>query len=100
LAEVVKLIEKDELRHMSGLSLLSSYCKSIGHKATWLDSLVIKVFLFVLVIDVNMSRWALHNSEVRKHVQMIGLDPNCLTAGAYQAAREVHERIIQKEVLC
>ena len=103
LAEVVKLIEKVELRHMSGLDLLCSYYMSSSGRngrVTWFESLLLRFCLLILVLDVNMSRWAIHNLEVREHVKMMGLDPHDLTLGAYQAARDVYRKVARKEVLC
>ena len=100
LAHIVQLIEKDELRHLSGLDTLYSYSLSVHGPCSWFDRKIILWFLKILVLDVNMSRWAFHNRKVRAHAMKAGLDPDVLTKGAYSAAREVCKRMTQKEALC
>lgn len=101
LARVVEQIEKDEIRHLRGLDLLLQYYFLSGGKLTWLDQKAIAACLKLLVLDVNMTSWAIHNREVRSSAIKIELDPKQLTQGARSAAKQIQSKMRnhQKEIL-
>lgn len=89
LVAMLKLIEKDELRHMAGLdAILKAHVEENG-SVSLLDRIAIRGCLEVMAFDVNMGALALHNRDVRNHMQKIQISPLELNRAARLAIAHV-----------
>ena len=88
----MRAIEKDELRHVTGVETLCRIAvERNGRGPGPVDRLAIRALLEVMMLDVNMSRWAIHNREVREHFVKLGISP----ASIGRAAREARSRTLK-----
>jgi hypothetical protein len=84
---IIRTIEKDELRHLAGLEELMRRLQGRGRGATWLDRMIVRGVLFVLLIDIDLRPWAVHNREVRRNALNVGINPIEMNVQAVKAAR-------------
>jgi hypothetical protein len=98
LCHILTVIQKDEARHLTGIQLLiSDYHLRFGRPGI-LDQIAIGLCLFLIMIDVNVTVFALHNRCLRKNIIYLGIDPWLLNRSSYRSfkkvfnqARGVHE---------
>lgn len=93
LSELIGLIMQDEQRHLAGASILFEEQKK-QIKRTLLNKFLLRFFLALAVLDLNMNRWAFYNRQVRLHMLKIGLKPSELTRLAQNTAQKIYNRFI------
>lgn len=89
LSELGKLIDQitqDEERHIAGIKILLTEEKK-AKSLNFIDKIAIKLILSICILDLNMSKYAFHNTEVRKNILMLGIDPDELTIQAKKTAK-------------
>ena len=75
LVALIQSIEKDELRHLAGLdTLVHKYRENTGTPSR-ADLMLIRSVLNLLLFDINIAPWAVHNRKVRRNALTIGIDP-------------------------
>jgi len=74
-------IEKDELRHTSGLRMILSQIKGTDLEVNQPRRHLLRMFLQILSLDISMRKTAFYNREVRKGAQSIGVSPDLLSSG-------------------
>lgn len=88
LYELINQIEEDEKRHIFGIRiLLLNQINKI--KISFLDKIYIKTILSIVMLDLNMSKLAIHNYNVRKNVTKIGLDPEKMNQISYKTSKQI-----------
>ncbi len=88
LVSLIQSIEKDELRHLAGLdALVREYRESSGVPSAG-DLLLINSVLKLLLFDINIAPWAVHNRRVRRNALAIGINPDKMGRDARGAAAE------------
>lgn len=93
LTSILQAIEKDELRHVAGMDhLMVAEVRKQGGLGI-LDRQVVRAILRIMLLDVDMRPWALHNREVRRHIESLGIDPAAFTAAAIQMKDETLARL-------
>ncbi len=89
LSELGKLIDQitqDEERHIAGVKILLQE-EQKGKSLNFIDKIALKIILGFCILDLNMSKYAFHNTEVRKNILMLGIDPDELTSHARKTAK-------------
>ena len=94
LSLLINQIEEDEQRHIAGIKILLSEQKC-KYKTNIKDEIQFKFILSIVILDVNMSFWALHNRIVRKQIFQIGLNPDALTKIAYSTAKQIYRQVMK-----
>jgi hypothetical protein len=94
LLTLIRAIERDELRHVAGMeALLDREVEKRGGRLSALDRAAVAGILRLMLVDVDMRPWALHNRELRGHLVRLGFDPAGLVRAAQEAARETQRRL-------
>jgi hypothetical protein len=79
LLTLLQSIEKDELRHIAGMEhLLKEEIRLQGGLRLG-DFGAVSSMLRLMLVDINMSSWAVHNREVRAHLVTLEINPDEIT---------------------
>lgn len=82
LLTLLQTIEKDELRHIAGQEqLLKEEIRLQGGLKIG-DLKAVSAILGIMLLDVDMRPWALHNREVRAHLLNLGVNTDEFSATA------------------
>jgi ribonucleotide reductase beta subunit family protein with ferritin-like domain len=71
LSDLIESILKDESKHIHGLRKLLKALPQASRAKRW----VLKWTLSLVSKDVSFERWAIHNREIRKQLQVLQIDP-------------------------
>lgn len=74
LGDLLDIVTKDELRHLSGLEAIMKLEVERGKKLKAYEIKLLKGLLYFLLLDITQTKWAVHNYEMRKHLMEIGVD--------------------------
>lgn len=74
LADLLDIITKDELRHLSGLETIMRLEVERGKKLKSYEYKLLRGLLYFLLLDITQTKWAVHNYEMRKHLMDLGVD--------------------------
>ncbi|MBI3554965.1 MAG: hypothetical protein HY074_01725 [Deltaproteobacteria bacterium] len=85
---LIQQIEKDELRHLAGLDTLVRAHRDSAGAPTRADLVMIRSVLNLLLFDINIAPWAVHNRRVRRNALAIGIDPAQMSRDARGAAED------------
>ncbi len=88
LVQLIQTIEKDEFRHLAGLEILMREHRDKSGDPSAADLLVIRSMMQVLLFDIEISPWAIHNRRVRRNAMAIGIDPVQMGRDARGAAED------------
>ena len=88
LLTILTSIEKDERRHIAGMEQLLRLELSRTGGASFTDRAAMRAILNLMLVDVDMRPWALHNREVREHLVRLGFDPLAVTSAARATAED------------
>jgi hypothetical protein len=97
LVSILEAIEKDELRHLSGIGVLVQKWKETKGLPGKLEVTGIRALLQLLLIDIDLAPWAIHNREVRRSALAIGLDVQKMGKAARKSANETLEKLSRYE---
>ena len=73
--ELLGVVKKDELRHIAGVTELIKYEISKHGPLSRIDIHFVKGLITVMLLDINLSQFAIHNRKMRKSMIEIGIDP-------------------------
>ena len=97
LAHIIDGILKDEAGHINGLRHLIK--RSATRESNILpNSFLLRLVLILASADVNFSRWALHNRQIRKQLQMLDVDPDLINGRRKKAVSRVASLILANEI--
>lgn len=91
LLNLIQSIEKDELRHVAGMEYLMKEEIRRQGGLKWGDMPAVSAMLGIMLVDLDMSVWAVHNREVREHIENLGIDPAEVTQMGRQMRHETLE---------
>ncbi|OQW48197.1 MAG: hypothetical protein A4S09_13895 [Proteobacteria bacterium SG_bin7] len=92
LAELVTAIEKDEFRHRAAVKILFSLWRKSRTTDRW-DLVLTRIFLSIVRTDVNTSKFAIYNKQLRTNMLTLGIDAGQLWAQSGVAARKAYEQV-------
>jgi ribonucleotide reductase beta subunit family protein with ferritin-like domain len=73
LAALIERIEKDERRHLAGIEAVTRYFQAEIRAFTQKDWLMAKAAIQVAKIDLAQASWAVHNRELARRVEVLGI---------------------------
>jgi rubrerythrin len=82
LLTILSTLSHDEQRHVAGLELLIADERARRGGLSASEQLAVRGVLRVMLADVDLRPWALHNREVRENFKNLGFDPDELTREA------------------
>jgi hypothetical protein len=91
LVTLIRIIEKDELRHVAGVEALLGQEIARNGGLSWLDQGMIRGVLQMVRTDADLGPWAFHNRELRTCIERLGIDADALMVSFVEAMGETLE---------
>lgn len=89
LVEIFKVMTKDEIRHRTGVRHLLEIRKcEKGPMRRW-ERAFVRSSVELMVLDLKMSKWAIHNREIRTHLQKISISTEKMDAIARETVQAI-----------
>lgn len=95
LSDLLRDIEKDEIRHRTGLRLVLRDFRRLKGAVRTTDFLFARVLLETILADMSTAKIAVYNRHVRRNLQVIGIDPDTMVIAAREAAESVLREIAE-----